>query len=41
MIIYREWVRHRRKSHEFKRYKGWFLFGLIPVRIKSSDWIPW
>lgn len=41
MIVYRAWIRHRHKTHEFKHYKGWFLFGVIPVCIRTSDWIPW
>lgn len=39
MIVYREWIRHRKKTMEFKRYKIWTLFGVIPLYIRSSDWI--
>lgn len=41
MIVYHEWIRYREKTMELKHYRGWFLFGLIPVYIKTSDWIPW
>lgn len=52
MIIYREWVRTRKKwTHlnstesqlvlEYKRYRGWFLLGIIPLYIRSGDWIPY
>ena len=40
MIIRRKW--HRTKSKYFgptKHYEGWFLLGIIPLYIHSSDWI--
>lgn len=39
MIIRRKW--HRTKGKYFsctKYYEGWFLFGIIPLYIRSSDW---
>ena len=40
MIIKRKW--HKNKSDYFgptKYYEGWFLLGIIPLYIRSSDWI--
>ena len=41
MIVYREWVRHRPDRYQLKHYKGWFLFGVIPLYIKAGELIPW
>ena len=41
MFVYREWIRNDNKKQRFRYYKGRFLFGVIPVRIRAGDWIPW
>ena len=39
MIVKREWHRSRYKYHgPTKYYVGWFLLGIIPLYIHSSDW---
>jgi hypothetical protein len=39
MIIKREWHRRRYKYHGPREYyEGWFLLGIIPLYIRSSDW---
>ena len=37
MLIERNW--HKRKGCYIKYIKGWFLFGIIPLFIKSTDWM--
>lgn len=40
MIIKRKW--HKRKNQycgPTKYYEGWFLLGIIPLYIRSTDWI--
>ena len=40
MIIKRKWHKTKYKYHgPTKRYEGWFLLGIIPLYIRSSDWI--
>lgn len=40
MIIRRKWHRTRYKYLVLtKHYEGWFLLGIIPLYIRSSDWI--
>jgi hypothetical protein len=36
MIIERFW--DRRRGGRIKDYRGWFLFGIIPLYIKATDW---
>lgn len=37
MIIERSW--HKYKNCSKKYFKGWFLLGIIPLYIKSTNWI--
>ena len=37
MIVKRSW--HRRSGCRIKYFEGWFLFGIIPMYIKSTDWM--
>ena len=37
MIVKRNW--HKRKGCRIKYFEGWFLLGIIPVYIKSTDWM--
>ena len=40
MIIKRKWHKYRHKTWGVKKYyEGWFLLGIIPLYIRSSDWI--
>ena len=40
MIIKRKWHKTKYKYHgPTKCYEGWFLLGIIPLYIRSSDWI--
>ena len=40
MIIKRQWHRQRYRYHgPFKSYEGWFLLGVIPLFIRSTDWV--
>ena len=36
MIVKRCW--HKRFGCKFKYFEGWFLLGIIPMYIKSTDW---
>lgn len=39
MIIKRKWHKTKYKYHgPTKYYEGWFLLGIIPLYIRSSDW---
>lgn len=37
MIVKRSW--HKRKGCQIKYLEGWFLLGIIPLYIKSTDWM--
>ena len=37
MIVKRCW--HKHFGCQFKYFEGWFLFGIIPMYIKSTDWM--
>ena len=37
MIVKRS--QHKRKGCLTKYFEGWFLLGIIPVYIKSTDWM--
>lgn len=37
MIVKRCW--NRRYGCLIKYFEGWFLFGIIPMYIKSTDWL--
>ena len=40
MIVNRKWHKTKYKYHgPAKCYEGWFLFGIIPLYIRSTDWI--
>ena len=40
MIIKRKWHKTKYKYHgSTKHYEGWFLLGIIPLYVRSSDWI--
>lgn len=40
MIIKRKWHRTKYQYHgPTKYYEGWFLLGIIPLYIRSTDWI--
>lgn len=43
MIVKKEWTkwstkRSRRRDPAFRDYKGWFLFGILPIYITMSNW---
>lgn len=38
MIIRREWTKRKNHGLIVYRYKGWFLFGIIPVYIIRYTW---
>lgn len=38
MIIRREWTKHKNHGLTVYHYKGWFLFGIIPVYIIRYTW---
>lgn len=38
MIIKRKWHRTKKYHGPTKHYEGWFLLGIIPLYIRSSDW---
>ena len=37
MIVKRSW--NKRKGCRIKYFEGWFLLGIIPLYIKSTDWM--
>lgn len=37
MLIQKLWSK-RNKFGRRRNYRGWFLFGFLPVYIKMSDW---
>lgn len=38
MIIRREWTKYKRHSLTVYHYKGWFLFGIIPLYVIRYTW---
>lgn len=38
MIVKRSWHKRSRSGCFIKYFEGWFLFGIIPMYIKSTDW---
>ena len=39
MIVERSWHKYKKFSRSRKYFKGWFLLGIIPLYIKSTDWM--
>lgn len=38
MIIEKRWSKGEHHKYTFAAYKGWFLFGIIPIYIKQMGW---
>lgn len=38
MIICREWTKYKRNNLIVYHYKGWFLFGVVPLYIIRYTW---
>ena len=39
MIVKRKWHKRSRLGCLTKYFEGWFLLGIIPLYIKSTDWM--